>query len=119
MERIRFLRTAGVLIGLLALLMGVGALLMWLTGTIFGLDTVAHIAQAARQARPLATLFWAGMIGLAAHYWTDVIDWLIAHRRVAAANRAALIAARWRIAFMFLMADLVLVGNLPFAALRH
>jgi hypothetical protein len=119
MGRFRLLRAAGKLIGLLALLMLIGALLMWLTGSIFGADTLRYIAQAARRARPLATLFWAGMIGLAALYWTDLIDWLIARKRVAAANRAALVEARWRIVLMLLVADLVLVGNLPFAALRH
>lgn len=119
MGRTRLLRATGILLGLLALLIFIGALLMWLTGTTFGAKTVGNIAQAARHARPLATLVWAGMIGLAALYWTDVIDWLIARGRVAAANRAVLIKSRWRIVLMLLIADLVLVGNLPFGALGH
>jgi hypothetical protein len=119
MERLRQFHAAAKLIGLLALLMFIGALLMWLTGSILGVDTLGYIAQAARRARPLATLFWAGMIGFTALYWTNLIDWLIARKRVAAANRAALIETRWRITLMLLIADLVLIGNLPFAAFAN
>lgn len=112
-------RAAAVLLAGMAVAALTGALLLWVTGTLFGPDTLMSLADMARRLRPVATVFWAALIALAAWHWPALIDWLIAHGRVAPANRAALIGARWRIAAMLWLVDLVVVGNLPSGLFGH
>lgn len=112
------LRAAAVLLAGMGALMLTGALLLWVAGTLFGPEALVSLAAMARRLRPLATLFWAGAIVLAAWRWTALVDWLIERGQVAPANRAALMNERGRLCALLLLIDLVAIGNLPFGLLH-
>lgn len=112
------LRVAAVLLAGMGALMLTGALLLWVAGTLLGPGVLASLVSTAGRMRPLATLFWAGAIVLAAWRWTALVDWLIERGRVAPANRAALMNERWRLCALLLLIDLVVIGNLPFGLLH-
>lgn len=101
-------------IGLVLALLAASALLV-LVAAAFGMQGVTELARFARQARPWAALFWAGVIWLTARfYWNDLVDWLCRRELVPLAFREPLVDARWRIATFLLALDATLVAGLPF-----